>query len=94
MIEQLYNVWDIPNSRCVVIGKSSEFIKEVAQGTCDRFNSLANAMRRRQIGDAINLFEVRPFKPGRVIPSFKLDPTISILQAGHIQDRQRKKYKP
>jgi hypothetical protein len=30
----------------------------------------------------------------KVIPDFPLDPSLHTLQAGYIQDRQRKKYKP
>lgn len=39
------------------------------------------------------LFEVReikPIKPAKVIPDIPLDPTLHILEAGHLQDRQRK----
>src|ERR1035437_3864186 len=30
----------------------------------------------------------------KAIPDFPLDPTLHVLQAGYIQDRQRKKHKP
>jgi len=31
--------------------------------------------------------------PKKVIPDFPLDPSLSILEAGHLQDRQRKRHK-
>jgi len=44
---------------------------------------------------AIGEYEIRPIdgamKPPKVIPGFPLDPTLHILQAGYIQDRQRKR---
>jgi hypothetical protein len=35
----------------------------------------------------------KPKKPEKVIPGMPLDPTLPILQAGYLQDRQRKQYK-
>lgn len=36
-------------------------------------------------------YEVRPIKIEKIIPDFPLDPTLHVLQAGYIQDRQRKR---
>lgn len=36
-------------------------------------------------------YEVRPIRIKKVIPNFPLDPTLHILEAGYIQDRQRKR---
>jgi hypothetical protein len=48
--------------------------------------------------DEIGFGEVRPLigkfkkrKPKKVIPNTPLDPSLPILMAGHIQDRQRKR---
>lgn len=32
-------------------------------------------------------------KPDKIIPDIPLDPMLPILEAGHLQDRQRKKYR-
>lgn len=35
----------------------------------------------------------KPRRSGKVIPDIPLDPALPILMAGHLQDRQRKKYR-
>jgi hypothetical protein len=46
---------------------------------------------RWSVGD----YEVRPIikKIIKIIPGFELDPSLSVLHAGYLQDRQRKQFK-
>jgi len=38
--------------------------------------------------------KLRKTKPRKVIPDIPIDNTLPILMAGHLQDRQRKQYRP
>lgn len=53
------------------------------------FSSL-NADGKMNIGD---YWILEGSKPRKIIPDIPLDPSLPILQAGHLQDRARKKYR-
>jgi len=44
------------------------------------------------ISEYFEEFNGKPRKPRKIIPDIPLDPTLPILQAGHLQDRMRKKF--
>lgn len=93
-----YNVWNIQDNRwlwCMVHGvmqnPSNPFPLSRAEALAISIEN--NATRHWLHG--YNWAEVRPlyFKPKIIIPDMPLDPSLPILMAGHLQDRQRKKYR-
>jgi hypothetical protein len=92
MSEVFYNLWCVERNTWVsAIGGTSQsphnplpVSKAVAEMSKSRYD------RFWQGGYT---FEVRVVKKiiEKIIPGFPLDPTLHVLQAGYIQDRQRKR---
>jgi len=108
MKEKFYSVWSVEYNRWTIFrlycpghihhGESQRALnpylltKEQAEDWCRYANSILFATLGSDFIEVV-VKQVRPITPEKVIPDFPLDKTIPILQAGHIQDRQRKRYK-
>ena len=78
-MEDSYNIWDMENG-----GSSNLYPRTLENATaiCSRLNLMFSEGR----------FQVRLAFKEKII-CIPLDPSLPILEAGHLQDRQRKLYR-
>jgi hypothetical protein len=84
-MEDRYNIWD-REATCWI---NYDYSRTLANATifCMRMNLAVSPIN----GPVSCRFQVKHSKKNRIIQGVPLDPTLPILEAGHLQDRMRRR---
>lgn len=106
MKQKFYSVWSVEYNRWTILalhcpGHSFHGFPQtqhapylLSKDQADEWARLINIRTRANGCLDVEVRAINPKQIDKIIPDFPLDTTMPILQAGYIQDRQRKKYKP